>query len=73
MKLVFDCNKALVGAQKRSIDVGANRGYYTFPLSKLCQVVEVFEPQMWALDLIQAYGAPNINCHQLGSRITRAI
>lgn len=58
--------QALVGSSARAIDVGANRGHYTFALSQLCEAVEVFEPQQWAIAMIQAYGADHIHCHNVG-------
>ena len=40
------------------IDVGANKGYYTYALSKLPNIHKVvaFEPQPWCSELISAYG-----------------
>jgi FkbM family methyltransferase len=58
--------KQLVGEGKRAIDVGASRGYYTYALSDLCNVVESFEPQKWACEAIIAYKASNINCYNVG-------
>jgi FkbM family methyltransferase len=58
--------KQLVRNGKRAIDVGASRGYYTYALSKLCDVVESFEPQKWACEAITAYNASNVNCYNVG-------
>lgn len=51
-----------------AIDVGANKGYYTYALSKLPKIklVEAFEPQPWCSELISAYSkksGKNINVH----------
>jgi FkbM family methyltransferase len=56
----------LVSHRKRAIDIGASRAYYTYALSRLCDYVEAFEPQQWACDAIIAYGAPNVNCYNIG-------
>jgi FkbM family methyltransferase len=49
-----------------AIDVGANKGYYTYALSQLPNIhlVEAFEPQPWCSELISAYSknsGKNIN------------
>ena len=51
-----------------AIDVGANKGYYTYALAQLPQIerIEAFEPQPWCSELISAYGqksGKNINVH----------
>lgn len=56
----------LIGAGKRAVDIGASRGYYTYALSRLCQQVEVFEPQKWAIDAINAFGKANVRTHNVG-------
>jgi FkbM family methyltransferase len=57
--------RELVGEGRRAVDIGANRGYYTFMLSKLCQFVEAFEPQPLPIDYIVSYGRKNINCYNV--------
>jgi FkbM family methyltransferase len=51
-----------------AIDVGANKGYYTYALAQLPKIrrVEAFEPQPWCSELISAYSkrsGKNINIH----------
>ena len=51
-----------------AIDVGANKGYYTYALSKLPKInrIEAFEPQPWCSEIISAYcerSGKNINVH----------
>jgi FkbM family methyltransferase len=58
--------RSLVGSAQRAIDVGASRGLYTYALAKLCETVEVFEPQNWAFETIVALDRKNVNCHNVG-------
>lgn len=61
--------KNLVDTKKRAIDIGANVGIYSYALSKLCEVVEAFEPQQWCAETILAYSQfrrRNINVHNVG-------
>ncbi|MBW4548201.1 MAG: FkbM family methyltransferase [Symplocastrum torsivum CPER-KK1] len=61
--------KELVSSRKRAIDIGANVGTYSYALSKLYKVVEVFEPQSWCADTILAYSKSrrsNINVYNVG-------
>ncbi len=54
---------------KRAIDIGANQGIYSYALSQLCKIVEVFEPQSWCTEAILAYSQSygvNINVHNVG-------
>lgn len=49
-----------------AIDVGANKGYYTYALAQLPQIdrIEAFEPQPWCCESISAYArstGKNIN------------
>lgn len=56
----------LIGNGKRAIDIGANDGLYSYALSKICEVVEAFEPQPWLSETIMAYNQAyrgNINFH----------
>ncbi len=54
---------------KRAIDIGANEGLYSYALSKICEVVEAFEPQSWCteaiIDYSEAHGR-NINVYNVG-------
>jgi len=45
---------------RTAIDVGANRGLYTFLLSKLSRSVIAFEPQYWCANKIAACNKHNI-------------
>lgn len=45
----------LIPSKGRAIDVGANSGLYTYALSKLCEQVEVFEPQSRLAERIEKY------------------
>jgi FkbM family methyltransferase len=56
----------LVGSGKKAIDIGANYGLYTYQLSKLCNSVESFEPQIWLYDKLCKYNISNINVHNVG-------
>jgi len=59
----------LVGSGKRAVDIGANVGIYSYALSQLCSVVEVFEPQYWCTEDLLSYSkisACNINIHNVG-------
>jgi FkbM family methyltransferase len=47
----------------RAIDIGANYGVYSYVLSKLCERVEVFEPQPQCAATIIAHNKSNINVH----------
>ena len=61
--------KELVSSRKRAIDIGANVGTYSYALSKLYKVVEVFEPQSWCAETILAYSQSrksNINVYNVG-------
>ncbi|MGD1900505.1 MAG: FkbM family methyltransferase [Phormidesmis sp.] len=45
----------LIPKSGRAIDIGANRGLYTYKLSQICDYVESFEPQPACADIIYAY------------------
>ena len=53
----------LVSQNGRAIDIGANKGLYSYPLSKLCKVVEAFEPQPWSAEIIVQSRINNIKVH----------
>jgi FkbM family methyltransferase len=58
--------QSLINKSGRAIDIGANRGLYTYALSKLCTSVEAFEPQPWCSELIREYSKKfnkNINVY----------
>jgi FkbM family methyltransferase len=61
--------KDLVKGRNRAIDIGANVGTYSYALSKLYKVVEVFEPQSWCIEPILEYSQhcrSNINIYNVG-------
>ena len=58
--------KNLITKPGRGIDIGANRGLYSYALSKICSEVEAFEPQKQCIDIINSYSqknSKNINTH----------
>ncbi|BCK88812.1 hypothetical protein MIZ01_2618 [Sideroxyarcus emersonii] len=57
-KLVSECRVA--------VDIGANRGLYTYSLAKFCKKVVCFEPQPWCYSKIAAYAKPNVVAHNVG-------
>jgi FkbM family methyltransferase len=54
---------ALLAGARRSIDVGANRGAYTFWLSRLSAAVEAFEPNPVLAGRLTAAGLSNVMVH----------
>lgn len=63
------CLNSLIPRKGCAIDIGANRGLYTYVLAKFCSVVQAFEPQPWCAELIVEYGKQfnkNINVYQCG-------
>ena len=59
----------LGGNRKRAIDIGANAGFYTYALSRLYDVVEVFEPQSWCTQNILSHSKSSpchINIYNVG-------
>ena len=61
----------LATAKALAVDVGANRGYYTYFLSRIFDRVEAFEPNSEILRDLRDYSAPNITIHEiaLSSRV----
>jgi hypothetical protein len=65
----ISCLNQLGENRKRAIDIGANAGFYTYALSRLYDVVEVFEPQSWCTKSILSYSKLSpcqINIHNVG-------
>jgi FkbM family methyltransferase len=61
--------RTLVKPGSCAVDVGANKGIYSYALSKYCSVVEAFEPQPDCSSVITAYSLllrKNINVHTCG-------
>ncbi|HRW60055.1 MAG TPA: FkbM family methyltransferase [Defluviicoccus sp.] len=55
----------LIGRPGRAIDVGANVGFYTLALSKLCRPVEAFEPLPWHARLIADSKLAGVTVHNV--------
>lgn len=58
--------KELVGEGGTAIDIGANIGFYSYALSKICKNVEAFEPNLACLQILKAYDAKNVRTHNIG-------
>lgn len=54
---------ALAERRDLALDIGANRGYYTYFLAGLFRRVEAFEPNPATLGHLTAWGAPNVAVH----------
>lgn len=57
--------QSLVDKKKNAIDVGANRGIYTFFLSKLCPHVYAYEPNPQLYSRLTRTGIPNLSVYQI--------
>jgi FkbM family methyltransferase len=55
----------LVGAGRRAIDIGANRGVYTYWLSRLARAVESFEPNPNLAARLARSGFRNVTVHNV--------
>ncbi len=55
---------SLVGQARRTIDVGANRGVYTFWLSRHSQAVEAFEPNPHLAARLSSVALKNVSVHR---------
>lgn len=55
----------LITSHKRAIDIGANKGLYSYAFSKFCREVEAFEPQPWSAEIISKSKIPNIKVHNI--------
>lgn len=56
---------ALVVPGRRSIDIGANRGVYTYWLARLSQVVEAFEPSPILASRLESTGLSGVTVHRV--------
>ena len=56
---------ALIGAGRRTIDIGANRGVYSYWLSQTSRAVEAFEPNPVLAGNLARAGIGNITVHAL--------
>src|ERR1700749_3818067 len=52
--------------KRTAVDIGANVGYYTYPLSKLFSSVHSFEINDHTSRPIASYKSKNINLHNIG-------
>lgn len=55
--------KKLVPPEKIAIDIGANKGTYAYPLSRICAGVEAFEPQPELAEMLERYRG-NVRVHR---------
>lgn len=53
----------LIAHGRRAIDVGANRGDWTYALSRCCSAVEAFEPQPVCAGSLAAASLPGVRVH----------
>jgi FkbM family methyltransferase len=53
----------LVGEGRRAIDIGANRGVYSYWLSRCCDHVEAFEPNPDPAERIRRSAIANVHLH----------
>ncbi|MFZ4856697.1 MAG: FkbM family methyltransferase [Desulfuromonadaceae bacterium] len=58
--------RELAGNKQRAIDVGANRGLYTYALSKIFNKVEAFEPVPEYFDALTKSKPGNVSLHNIG-------
>ena len=56
----------LVKARNVAVDIGANIGLYSYPLSKAFRKVVAFEPVPHCAAILKNYGAANIEVHNVG-------
>jgi len=56
----------LIPPGRRAIDVGANKGIYTYLLAKHCEHVEAFEPLPDCAEAIRRCAHPRITLHEYG-------
>ncbi len=54
----------IVPRDRRAIDVGANRGVYTYFLSGLCPSVSAYEPNPWMADFLRRGCPANVEVHE---------
>jgi FkbM family methyltransferase len=55
----------LVQGGELCLDVGANRGVYTYRLAQLCHRVIAFEPQPDCIEVISAWSPPHVEVQQV--------
>jgi FkbM family methyltransferase len=57
--------KRLLAKGRVSIDIGANNGVYTYALSRVSARVEAFEPLPACARTLEAFGAANVEVHEV--------
>lgn len=55
----------LVGGRRRAVDVGANRGVYSYWLARCCARVEAFEPNPELARRLDSAGLGNVAVHRV--------
>jgi FkbM family methyltransferase len=56
---------SLTRSHKTAVDIGANRGYYSYLMSKTFDLVEAFEPNPGVVQSLRDYNAPNVHINLL--------
>jgi hypothetical protein len=64
--------RTIVPGRGTAIDVGANRGIYSYALARIADRVEAFEPNPFLAALLRRKLAPRVQVHQLALRILKA-
>ena len=59
--------KRLVNNETMAIDIGGNRGIYSYHISQFCRNIEIFEPNPVCFDILSAWSnkKATINVHQV--------
>lgn len=59
--------KHLVNNETMAIDIGGNRGIYSYHISKFCRNIEIFEPNPVCFDILSAWSSKKgaINVHKV--------
>jgi len=55
----------LVDRRREALDIGANKGIYSFFLARLCPRVHAFEPHPKLFPILKAAAAANVTCHNI--------
>jgi len=59
--------KKIIRPSSVAIDIGGNRGIYSYYISKLCKRIEIFEPNPTCFNILESWASTNegINVHNL--------
>lgn len=57
--------RRIAGEGRVALDVGANRGYYSYALSRLFERVVAFEPNPTVVSRLRSWGAANVQVHNV--------